>query len=62
MPENPAYLHFTPNETIDGIEVTRYPYFLRSMEVLAYGGGILPKIRPLPCHQAVKSASGWPIA
>lgn len=35
-------------ETIDGVSVSRYPYFFRSMEVLAYGGGILPKLKANP--------------
>lgn len=35
-------------EELDGVTVHRYPYFLRRLEVLAYGGGILPKLRANP--------------
>ena len=33
---------------MDGVHVTRYAYFHRSLEKLSYGGGILPKLRANP--------------
>jgi glycosyltransferase involved in cell wall biosynthesis len=35
-------------EHLDGVTVYRYPYFLPRLEVLAYDGGILPKLKANP--------------
>lgn len=37
-------------EILDGVNVTRYPYFLKRWESLAYDGGIMPKLRQRPAR------------
>lgn len=40
-------------ENLDGVGVFRYPYFFRRYETLAYGGGILPKLKARPWLRAL---------
>jgi len=41
------------HERLDGVQIYRYPYFIRRYETLAYGGGILPKLKARPWLRAL---------
>lgn len=44
----PHALGAAADELMDGVEVVRYRYAPRRLETLAYGGGIVPKLRKQP--------------
>ncbi|MDX1482703.1 MAG: glycosyltransferase family 4 protein [Woeseiaceae bacterium] len=44
----PSFPQSLRNETMDGVSVTRFRYFLPRWETLAYDGGIVPKLKQNP--------------